>query len=167
MGDHGGRAKSVEHPRQGRHPARGVDRAAQQAGRRFCPPDRMLAALQINFRGGRLPAPENDGRHYSKLTINPSDQKGRRIFSLPAFFVLHLQRLRITRVNTDNFFVCQLTSADLERFRAPALMSRCHSSASASSSSMPSSADGRPAGVNGMRGGAVRHIRSTSSGVSP
>lgn len=33
-------------------------------------PDRILAALQVNLRGGRLPAPENDGRHYLKLPVN-------------------------------------------------------------------------------------------------
>lgn len=33
-------------------------------------PDRILAALQINLRGGRLPAPEADGRHYLKLPVN-------------------------------------------------------------------------------------------------
>ncbi len=33
-------------------------------------PDRMLAALQVNLRGGRLPAPEDDGRHYLKLPVN-------------------------------------------------------------------------------------------------
>jgi glyoxylase-like metal-dependent hydrolase (beta-lactamase superfamily II) len=33
-------------------------------------PDRILAALQINLRGGRLPEPEADGRHYVKLPLN-------------------------------------------------------------------------------------------------
>ena len=33
-------------------------------------PDRMLAALQVNLRGGRLPPPENDGHHYLKLPVN-------------------------------------------------------------------------------------------------
>lgn len=33
-------------------------------------PDRMLAALQVNLRGGRLPPAENDGRHYLKLPVN-------------------------------------------------------------------------------------------------
>lgn len=33
-------------------------------------PDRMLAALQVNLRGGRLPAPESDGRHYLKLPVD-------------------------------------------------------------------------------------------------
>lgn len=33
-------------------------------------PDRMLAALQVNLRAGRLPEAENDGHHYLKLPVN-------------------------------------------------------------------------------------------------
>jgi len=33
-------------------------------------PDRMLHALQVNLRGGRLPEPENDGRSYFKIPAN-------------------------------------------------------------------------------------------------
>jgi glyoxylase-like metal-dependent hydrolase (beta-lactamase superfamily II) len=33
-------------------------------------PDRILAALQVNLRGGRLPPAEEDGRHYVKLPVN-------------------------------------------------------------------------------------------------
>ena len=33
-------------------------------------PDRMLAALQVNLRGGRLPAEESDGRHYLKVPVD-------------------------------------------------------------------------------------------------
>jgi glyoxylase-like metal-dependent hydrolase (beta-lactamase superfamily II) len=33
-------------------------------------PDRMLAALQINLRAGRLPNAESDGGHYLKLPVN-------------------------------------------------------------------------------------------------
>lgn len=33
-------------------------------------PDRMLAALQVNLRGGRLPEAESDGRHYLKLPVD-------------------------------------------------------------------------------------------------
>ena len=33
-------------------------------------PDRILAALQVNLRGGRLPPAEGDGRHYVKLPID-------------------------------------------------------------------------------------------------
>ncbi|ARE40572.1 SoxH protein [Rhodovulum sp. P5] len=33
-------------------------------------PDRMLAALQVNLRGGQLPEPEADGRSYLKIPLN-------------------------------------------------------------------------------------------------
>jgi len=33
-------------------------------------PDRMLYALQVNLRGGRLPEPEPDGRRYFKIPAN-------------------------------------------------------------------------------------------------
>ena len=33
-------------------------------------PDRILAALQINLRGGRLPEPESDGNSYLKIPVN-------------------------------------------------------------------------------------------------
>ncbi len=33
-------------------------------------PDRMLHALQVNLRGGRLPEPESDGRNYFKIPAN-------------------------------------------------------------------------------------------------
>jgi len=33
-------------------------------------PDRMLHALQVNLRGGRLPEPENDGVSYFKIPVN-------------------------------------------------------------------------------------------------
>jgi glyoxylase-like metal-dependent hydrolase (beta-lactamase superfamily II) len=33
-------------------------------------PDRILAALQINLRGGRLPEPESDGHSYLKIPAN-------------------------------------------------------------------------------------------------
>lgn len=33
-------------------------------------PDRMLFALQVNLRGGRLPPAEDDGRHYLKIPVN-------------------------------------------------------------------------------------------------
>jgi hypothetical protein len=33
-------------------------------------PDRMLAALQVNLRGGRLPEPEGDGHRYLKMPLN-------------------------------------------------------------------------------------------------
>jgi len=33
-------------------------------------PDRILAALQVNLRAGRLPPPEADGHHYLKIPLN-------------------------------------------------------------------------------------------------
>jgi hypothetical protein len=33
-------------------------------------PDRMLHALQVNLRGGRLPEPESDGMSYFKIPAN-------------------------------------------------------------------------------------------------
>jgi glyoxylase-like metal-dependent hydrolase (beta-lactamase superfamily II) len=33
-------------------------------------PDRMLHALQVNLRGGRLPTPESDSRSYLKIPVN-------------------------------------------------------------------------------------------------
>lgn len=36
-------------------------------------PDRMLAALQVNLRGGRLPEPEADGGRYLKIPLNRFD----------------------------------------------------------------------------------------------
>ena len=33
-------------------------------------PDLMLAALQVNIAGGRLPEPETDGRRYLKIPLN-------------------------------------------------------------------------------------------------
>jgi glyoxylase-like metal-dependent hydrolase (beta-lactamase superfamily II) len=33
-------------------------------------PKQILHALQVNLRGGRLPPPENDGRHYLKIPVN-------------------------------------------------------------------------------------------------
>jgi hypothetical protein len=33
-------------------------------------PDLMLAALQVNIAGGRLPPPEDDGRCYLKVPLN-------------------------------------------------------------------------------------------------
>ena len=33
-------------------------------------PKLMLTALQINIRGGRLPAPEDNGRSYLKIPLN-------------------------------------------------------------------------------------------------
>mgnify|MGYP006948691245 CR=1 FL=1 len=33
-------------------------------------PDRMLYALQVNLRGGRLPEAEDDGKSYFKIPAN-------------------------------------------------------------------------------------------------
>ena len=33
-------------------------------------PERMLAALQVNLRGGRLPEPERDGHRYLRIPLN-------------------------------------------------------------------------------------------------
>ena len=33
-------------------------------------PDRMLHALQVNLRGGRLPEPESDGERYLRIPLN-------------------------------------------------------------------------------------------------
>ena len=45
-------------------------------------PDRILAALQINLRGGRLPPAEGDGRHYVKLPIKAEGRLQRRALSV-------------------------------------------------------------------------------------
>jgi hypothetical protein len=37
-------------------------------------PALMLSALQVNLAGGRLPAPENDGRRYLKIPLNAFPQ---------------------------------------------------------------------------------------------
>ena len=42
----------------------------QQRDATLSMPQRILAALQINLRGGRLPPPESDGRHYLKMPVN-------------------------------------------------------------------------------------------------
>jgi hypothetical protein len=40
-------------------------------------PDRMLAALQVNIRGGRLPEPDAKGRQVLRLPLNRFDREGR------------------------------------------------------------------------------------------
>jgi glyoxylase-like metal-dependent hydrolase (beta-lactamase superfamily II) len=42
----------------------------QKRDRTLALPDRILAALQVNLRGGRLPKAESDGRHYLKLPVD-------------------------------------------------------------------------------------------------
>jgi len=38
-------------------------------------PDRMLAALQVNIRGGRLPEPEADGHAYLRIPVGKFDRR--------------------------------------------------------------------------------------------
>jgi glyoxylase-like metal-dependent hydrolase (beta-lactamase superfamily II) len=45
-------------------------RLRKQRDRSLPMPTLMLAALQVNIAGGRLPAPENDGRRYLKIPLN-------------------------------------------------------------------------------------------------
>lgn len=68
-------ATVAEHLAANVHVRRGADRTgwietrrARDAGLPL--PDRMLAALQVNLRAGRLPAPEPDGHRYLKLPLN-------------------------------------------------------------------------------------------------
>ncbi len=68
-------ATVAEHKEKNVHVGKGADRDAWIAKRNdrdatLPLPDRMLAALQVNLRGGRLPEPENDGHHYLKLPVN-------------------------------------------------------------------------------------------------
>ncbi len=68
-------ATVAEHKARNRHVKDGTDRAEwiatrEERDRTLSLPDRMLAALQINLRGGRLPEAESDGRHYLKLPVN-------------------------------------------------------------------------------------------------
>ena len=67
-------ATVAEHKRSNKHVHDGADRNAFIAAREerdatLALPDRMLAALQVNLRGGRLP-PAEDGRHYLKMPVN-------------------------------------------------------------------------------------------------
>ena len=68
-------ATVAEHLACNKHVHGGADRAefiATREGRdaTLALPDRMLAALQINLRGGRLPPAGADGHHYLKLPVN-------------------------------------------------------------------------------------------------
>jgi glyoxylase-like metal-dependent hydrolase (beta-lactamase superfamily II) len=68
-------ATVAEHLERNKHVHRGADRAAWIAEREerdatLPLPDRMLAALQVNLRGGRLPEPEADGHSYLKVPLN-------------------------------------------------------------------------------------------------
>ena len=68
-------ATVAEHKRSNKHVHEGADRDAFIATREkrdatLKLPDRMLAVLQINLRGGRLPDAEDDGEHYLKMPVN-------------------------------------------------------------------------------------------------
>ena len=68
-------ATVAEHRARNRHVAEGTERADFVATRRardatLALPDRMLAALQVNLRGGRLPEPEADGHRYLKMPLD-------------------------------------------------------------------------------------------------
>lgn len=68
-------ATVAEHCRDNRHARDGIDRqtfvALRRSRDRTLPlPSRMLHALQVNLRGGRLPAPESDGRRYLKIPVD-------------------------------------------------------------------------------------------------
>ncbi len=68
-------ATVAEHLAHNIHVAHGTDRdewiRKRETRDRTLPlPDRMLAALQVNLRAGKLPPPEDDGNHYLKLPVN-------------------------------------------------------------------------------------------------
>ena len=67
-----------EHRAHNIHVKDGTEREAfierrQTRDKTLALPNRILAALQINLRGGRLPPAENDGNHYLKLPVNRFD----------------------------------------------------------------------------------------------
>ena len=67
-----------EHRAHNIHVKDGTEREAfierrQKRDKTLALPNRILAALQINLRGGRLPAAEDDGNHYLKLPVNRFD----------------------------------------------------------------------------------------------
>jgi len=68
-------ATVAEHKATNKHVHDGANRddwirIRQERDRTLALPERMLAALQINLRGGRLPPAESDGRHYLKLPVD-------------------------------------------------------------------------------------------------
>ena len=68
-------ATVAEHLAANMHVRRGTDREEWIAVRKrrdatLPLPDRMLAALQVNLRAGRLPDAERDGRSYLKIPLN-------------------------------------------------------------------------------------------------
>jgi glyoxylase-like metal-dependent hydrolase (beta-lactamase superfamily II) len=68
-------ATVAEHKATNKHVHDGANREQwirirQERDKTLPLPERMLAALQINLRGGRLPPAESDGRHYLKLPVD-------------------------------------------------------------------------------------------------
>lgn len=64
-----------EHRERNRHVGGGVGeeefvRLREKRDATLPLPDRMLHALQVNLRGGRLPEPEQDGHRYLKIPVN-------------------------------------------------------------------------------------------------
>ncbi|HDZ73873.1 MAG TPA: MBL fold metallo-hydrolase [Aurantimonas coralicida] len=64
-----------EHKRDNVHVKDGTSESAfietrEKRDRTLPLPDRMLHALQVNLRGGRLPPAEDDGNHYFKIPAN-------------------------------------------------------------------------------------------------
>lgn len=64
-----------EHLRDNVHVRRGTEeaefiRTREERDRTLSLPDRMLHALQVNLRGGRLPPAEDDGNSYFKIPAN-------------------------------------------------------------------------------------------------
>ncbi|WP_372802283.1 MBL fold metallo-hydrolase [Paracoccus seriniphilus] len=58
------------------HPTKAEYRAVRDARDATLPlPKLMLAALQVNIRGGRLPEPEDNGRSYLKLPLNAFESR--------------------------------------------------------------------------------------------
>jgi glyoxylase-like metal-dependent hydrolase (beta-lactamase superfamily II) len=73
-------ATVAEHRESNRHVKDGIDKAEFIATREARDatlklPARMLEALQVNIRGGRLPDPEADGRSYLKKPIGRFDPR--------------------------------------------------------------------------------------------
>jgi hypothetical protein len=73
-------ATVAEHRLRNRHVKHGIAKAefvATRAARdaTLPLPERMLAALQVNIRGGRLPAAEADGHSYLKIPVGKFDPR--------------------------------------------------------------------------------------------
>lgn len=68
-------ATVAQHKAQNKHVKTGTDKAdfiktREDRDATLALPNRMLAALQINLRGGRLPGAEDDGHSYLKMPVN-------------------------------------------------------------------------------------------------